>query len=114
MTGADDRFRDDERFAKGLDAADELAGFRDRFLIPKSRDGGLKTYLCGNSLGLQPRAAAACVEQELRDWGELGVDGHFEGTHPWFSYHEVFHIMVVTATSIHFVMVARYVIPMGV
>ncbi len=31
-----------------------------------------------------------------------------------FSYHEVFHIMVVTATSIHFVMVARYVIPMGV
>jgi hemolysin III len=30
-----------------------------------------------------------------------------------FSYHEVFHIMVVTATGIHFVMVARYVVPLG-
>ncbi len=30
-----------------------------------------------------------------------------------FSYHEVFHIMVVTATSIHFVMVSRYVVPLG-
>jgi len=30
-----------------------------------------------------------------------------------FSYHEVFHIMVITATSIHFVLVSRYVIPLG-
>lgn len=30
-----------------------------------------------------------------------------------FSYHEVFHIMVVAATSIHFVMVSRYVVPLG-
>ncbi len=90
MTGADDRFRDDERFARDLDATDELAGFRDRFLIPEHDDGGPKTYLCGNSLGLQPKAAAACVEQELRDWADLAVDAHFEGTQPWFSYHETF------------------------
>jgi hemolysin III len=31
-----------------------------------------------------------------------------------FSYHEVFHIMVVTASVIHFVMVWRYVLPKGV
>jgi hemolysin III len=31
-----------------------------------------------------------------------------------FSYHEVFHIMVVAATSVHFVMVWRYVLPAGV
>jgi len=31
-----------------------------------------------------------------------------------FSYHEVFHVMVVTATSVHFVMVWRYVLPAGV
>ena len=30
-----------------------------------------------------------------------------------FSYHEVFHIMVVAATAVHFVMVSRYVIPLG-
>ncbi len=28
-----------------------------------------------------------------------------------FSYHEVFHIMVVTATSVHFVLIWRYVLP---
>jgi hemolysin III len=28
-----------------------------------------------------------------------------------FSYHEVFHVMVVAATSVHFVMVWRYVLP---
>jgi hemolysin III len=31
-----------------------------------------------------------------------------------FSYHEVFHIMVVTASVVHFVMIWRYVIPKGV
>jgi hemolysin III len=30
-----------------------------------------------------------------------------------FSYHELFHVMVITATSLHFVMVARYVVPLG-
>lgn len=30
-----------------------------------------------------------------------------------FSYHEVFHIMVVTASVIHFVMIWRYVLPQG-
>jgi hemolysin III len=31
-----------------------------------------------------------------------------------FSYHEVFHLMVVAGTSVHFVMVWRYVLPAGV
>jgi hemolysin III len=30
-----------------------------------------------------------------------------------FSYHEVFHVMVIAATSLHFIMVARYVVPLG-
>jgi hemolysin III len=30
-----------------------------------------------------------------------------------FSYHEVFHVMVVTASVVHFVMVWRYVLPAG-
>lgn len=28
-----------------------------------------------------------------------------------FSYHEVFHVMVITATSVHFVLIWRYVLP---
>jgi len=83
-------FRDDEGFALGLDAADELARFRDRFRVPRGPDGIPRTYFVGNSLGLQPVDAAACVEREMRAWAELGVDGHFEGDRPWFSYHEGF------------------------
>lgn len=30
-----------------------------------------------------------------------------------FSYHEVFHMMVVTASAIHFVVIWRYVLPLG-
>ncbi|MGB5566452.1 MAG: hemolysin III family protein, partial [Acidimicrobiia bacterium] len=30
-----------------------------------------------------------------------------------FSYHEVFHIMVVSATSLHFLVIWRYVVPLA-
>ncbi len=30
-----------------------------------------------------------------------------------FSYHEVFHVMVIAATGVHFVVVWRYVVPLG-
>lgn len=30
-----------------------------------------------------------------------------------FSYHEVFHVMVVAASAVHFIVVARYVVPLG-
>jgi kynureninase len=71
-----------------LDAADPLAGCRALFHIPRGRDGAPKIYFCGNSLGLQPKAVKPAVEQELRDWAELGVDGHFKAAHPWYPYHE--------------------------
>jgi kynureninase len=37
-----------------------------------------------------PRAARDTVLQELDDWAIHGVDGHFAGRTPWFSYHEAF------------------------
>jgi kynureninase len=40
-------------------------------------DGGESVYLCGQSLGLQPKSVRAYIEQELKDWELLGVDGHF-------------------------------------
>jgi len=45
-------------------------------------------YFCGNSLGLQPKTARAAVLQELDDWAELGVEGHFAGRKPWLHYHK--------------------------
>jgi kynureninase len=85
---ADAEFRTDERFALALDAADPLAGFRERFHIPRRPDGAEAIYFCGNSLGLQPKQVRADLAQELSDWAELAVDAHFRGKHPWYAYHE--------------------------
>ena len=74
--------------AAALDAADPLAAFRQEFHIPPGPDGRPCAYFCGNSLGLQPKAARAAIGQELDDWARLGVEGHFHGTSPWLSYHE--------------------------
>ena len=43
-------------FAEQQDRADPLAKLRDEFLIPRRADGSEQVYLCGHSLGLQPKA----------------------------------------------------------
>jgi kynureninase len=75
--------------AATLDACDPLAGFRARFHIPPHGDGEC-IYLCGNSLGLQPKSAAAFIEEELEAWQRLGVEGHFRGRRPWKDYYQHF------------------------
>lgn len=74
--------------ARHLDAADDLAGFRERFELPHDAQGKPLIYLCGHSLGLMPRAARTLVTQELDDWGRLGVLGHESARRPWIPYHE--------------------------
>jgi len=74
--------------ARGLDSKDHLSSFRDLFFIPKNESNKEKIYFCGNSLGLQPKATASYIQQELDDWARLGVDGHLEAKHPWLPYHE--------------------------
>jgi kynureninase len=74
-------------FAQSLDAADTLAPFRERFHFPQL-NGKQAIYLTGNSLGLEPKSARAALEQEMLDWQNLGVEGHFDGTNPWFHYHK--------------------------
>jgi kynureninase len=85
-----DTFRPDEAFALELDAADPLRAYRDCFHIPCRADGRPAIYFCGHSLGLQPRGVRELLEQELDDWARLGVDAHFRGRFPWYSYHELF------------------------
>jgi kynureninase len=80
----DDRHRQE---ARALDAADELGPFRSRFNFPQSRHGLSPVYLCGHSLGLQPKDAVRYVQEELEDWGRLGVEGHFQARRPWLPYH---------------------------
>jgi kynureninase len=76
-------------FSAEMDAGDSLAKYRGRFYIPKLADGSECVYLCGHSLGLQPKAAREFVEQELKDWELLGVEGHFRGRNPWMPYHRL-------------------------
>ncbi|SEA33158.1 kynureninase [Microbulbifer marinus] len=75
-------------FAQALDHEDPLSRFREEFSIPAQPDGSQEIYLCGNSLGLQPRRARDYVNQELDKWATLGVKGHFDCEFPWMPYHE--------------------------
>jgi kynureninase len=88
MSATTPQYRLEYRYAQELDARDPLAHFRDRFHIPKLPDGREHLYLCGNSLGLQPKTVRAYVEQELADWEKLGVEGHLHARNPWLPYHE--------------------------
>jgi kynureninase len=74
-------------FAKELDTQDTLAKYRNEFFIPKNKEGKELIYFCGNSLGLQPKRVKEKIDQELLDWASLGVEAHFHGKNPWFSYH---------------------------
>jgi len=78
----------DERHAHDLDANDELPTLRGLFHVPPDTSGNYDevAYFAGNSLGLQPRSVEGRVLGELREWAELGVEGHFEGGRPWTSY----------------------------
>lgn len=44
---------------------------------PESSDHEESIYLCGNSLGLQPRLTAIRLQQYLTTWKIQGVFGHF-------------------------------------
>jgi kynureninase len=81
------QFTLDREQAAALDRADPLASYRMRFHMPQHQ-GQDEIYLCGNSLGLQPRDTERYVREELEDWQRLGVKGHFDGRRPWMPYHE--------------------------
>lgn len=111
-----------EAFARSADSKDELASFRNKFFIPQV-NGEDSIYLTGNSLGLQPKSAIDHIKTELKDWADLGVEGHFAAQNPWFSYHhfikgqaakmigakdtEVTHMNSLT-TNLHLLFVSLY------
>jgi kynureninase len=108
--------------AKALDATDKLSLFRNKFHIPKHNNSDV-AYFCGNSLGLQPKITAQYIMQDLFDWQNYGVEGHFLAKNPWVSYHEILTdkaakivgakpievVMMNQLTSnLHFLMVSFY------
>lgn len=61
--------------AELLDKRDPLARFRNEFHIPKGfnninsdASGSEISYLCGNSLGLQPKITEKYIKEELKVW----------------------------------------------
>jgi kynureninase len=80
-------YQDTLQFALQLDEQDALKSFRDEFLIPK-HNGHDAVYLCGNSLGLQPRSAKKYVQDQLNAWEDNAVEGWFMGDEPWLKYHK--------------------------
>lgn len=110
-------------FAKLEDELDQLSSYRDKFHIPKDKNGNELIYLCGNSLGLQPKTTKSYLEQELLDWANLGVAGHTRAKNPWLNYHELLTpkmaklvgakpieviVMNTLTANLHFMMVSFY------
>ncbi|MEZ0370710.1 MAG: kynureninase, partial [Candidatus Sericytochromatia bacterium] len=83
------RYRTSREFAQLMDSNDPLREYRSRFHIPPGSCRAESVYLCGHSLGLQPKGARDLVNAELDAWEQLAVKAHFEGPHPWKYYHEL-------------------------
>lgn len=81
-------FKPTLKHAKKLDSNDELSKFRDKFIFPQHK-GEDAIYFCGNSLGLQPKSVKGAIEEELTNWAEKAVEGHFRGENPWLFYHKL-------------------------
>ncbi|RIV47177.1 kynureninase [Flagellimonas pelagia] len=80
-------FQNTLEFAQQLDAADALAQYRDEFHYPQI-NGKDVIYFTGNSLGLQPKRTQRFVDEVMKDWRDLAVEGHFYADKPWWDYHE--------------------------
>ncbi|WP_058105929.1 kynureninase [Maribacter dokdonensis] len=80
-------FKNTLQFAQSLDAKDNLNIYRDEFIFPKI-NGKEVIYFTGNSLGLQPKRTKSFVDEVMKDWAELAVEGHFYAEKPWWDYHE--------------------------
>jgi len=83
-------FENTLEFAQNADAQDSLKQYRDEFFFPQ-HNGENVIYFTGNSLGLQPKSVIGKIKVELDDWAKYGVEGHFDGTNPWFHYHKFFN-----------------------
>ncbi|RKR06963.1 kynureninase [Maribacter vaceletii] len=81
------KFQNTLQFAQQLDKEDTLHSYQNDFHFPVV-NGKKSIYLCGNSLGLQPKQTKGYVDDVMQDWASLAVEGHFYAEKPWWDYHE--------------------------
>lgn len=81
------QFENSLAFARSLDAEDPLKNYREEFHYPQ-HNGKDVIYFTGNSLGLQPKRTQRFVDEIMKAWKELAVEGHFKADKPWWDYHE--------------------------
>ncbi len=116
-------YQNNLQYAEQQDKEDSLSHLRDQFHIPKDKNGNDWLYFTGNSLGLQPKNTQKYIQQELDDWANYGVEGHFEAKNPWLPYHEFLTenmakivgakplevvVMNTLTTNLHLLMVSFY------
>lgn len=83
------KFENTLAFARLLDKNDPLKEYRKLFHVPRI-NGKEAIYFSGNSLGLQPKTVEQEINTELKDWRNLGVEGHLNAKRPWLYYHHLF------------------------
>ena len=76
-------------YAQQKDKEDKLSYLREQFHIPKDKDGSdwLVFYWKFSRITTK-RNSKNIFNQELEDWANYGVEGHFEAKNPWMPYHE--------------------------
>ncbi|UJH68142.1 kynureninase [Allomuricauda sp. SCSIO 65647] len=109
-------------FARDFDEHDALKAYREQFHFPQV-NGKDVIYFTGNSLGLQPKRTQKYVDDIMKDWRELAVEGHFYAEKPWWDYHERLarplasvvgakpeevSVMNTLTVNLHFLMVSFY------
>src|SRR4030042_1587478 len=77
------RYEPGEDYALRLDAEDPLAGYRDRFYLPRD-----SIYMDGNSLGLMSVDAERSLLRVMGEWRTLGIKGWGGAEIPWIRYAE--------------------------
>ena len=78
-------FKNSKTFAQKLDEIDDLKKAKSLFLYPRVSDYKKTIYLCGNSLGLQPKSVHSYLKNELLLWKNRAVLGQHER---WENFHE--------------------------
>lgn len=74
-------YKNTQAYAQYIDGQDSLKSFREKFYIPLMH-GRDAIYFTGNSLGLQPKSTQEYVLNELEDWANFAVEGHFHARNP--------------------------------
>ena len=78
-------FKNSKTFAQKLDEIDDLKKAKSLFLYPRVSNDKRTIYLCGNSLGLQPKSVHSYLKNELLLWKNRAVLGQHER---WENFHE--------------------------